>query len=183
MVPHDRPVLSGRTKHQWQHRMGTLFIGVHNCWQGGSKKATALGLGAFLAKISIKSAYRLVPVHSSDHLMLGFWWQNNVHLDATLLFGLQSAPKVFNALADTLEWYFHYRSVTHSDHYLDDFMTMALPASLTCARNLRVIHEVSATLRVPLAEDKCEGPSEMLTFLGIDIDTQEKVLQLPQEKH
>ena len=93
-----------------------------------------------------------------------------------LSFGLRSAPKVFNALADTYEWCFHYRGVNNVDHYLDDFVTMGPPASSTCARNLRVIHEVLATLGVPLAKDKCEGPSPRLTFLCIEIDTQEKVL-------
>ena len=96
-----------------------------------------------------------------------------------LLFGLQSVPKVFNALADTLEWCFNYTGVNDVDHYLNDFMTMGPPASLTCVRNLRVVHEVSATLGVPLAKDKCEGPSPRLTFFGIEIDTQERVLGLP----
>ena len=59
---------------------------------------------------------------------------------------------------------------------------MTVSASSTCTRNLRVIHKVSPTLGVPLVEDKCEGPSSMLALLGIEIDTQEGVLQLPQEK-
>ena len=37
-------------------------------------KATALGLGALLAKIDIKSAYRLIPVHPYDRPLLGFRW-------------------------------------------------------------------------------------------------------------
>ena len=53
---------------------------------------------------------------------------------------------------------------------------MTVSASSTCTRNLRVIHKVSATLGVPLVEDKCEGPSSMLALLGIEIDTQEGVL-------
>ena len=144
-------------------------------------KASALGQGALLAKIDIKSAYRLVTVHPYDQQLLGFRWRGKVYFDAMLPFGLRSAPKVFNALADTLEWCFHYRGVNDVYHYLDDFVTMGPPVSSTCARNLRVIHEVLATLGVPLAKDKCEGPSPSLTF-GIEIDTQERVLQLPQEK-
>ena len=92
-------------------------------------------------------------------------------------FWLAISPKVFNALADALQWCFCYRGDT-----LDDFMTMVLSASSTCARKLRVIQEVVVTLGVPLAEDKCEGSLPMLTFLGIEIDTQERVLRLPQKK-
>ena len=145
-------------------------------------KATALGPVALLAKIDTKSAYRLVPVHQYDQPLLGFRWRGKVYLDAMLPFGLRSAPKVFNALADTLEWCFHYRGVNDGDHYLDDLVTMGPPASSTCARNLRVIYEVLATLGLPLAKDKCEGLSPRLTFLGIEIYTQERVLRLPQEE-
>ena len=41
---------------------------------------------------------------------------------------------------------------------------------------------VARELGVPLAEDKCEGPTTKLTFLGIEIDTISGALRLPQEK-
>ena len=34
-------------------------------------------------------------------------------------------------------------------------------------------------LGIPLAEEKCEGPCTVLTFLGIEIDTVEMTLSLP----
>ena len=37
-------------------------------------KPTALGPGALLAKIDIKSAYWRVPVHPSNRPLLGFLW-------------------------------------------------------------------------------------------------------------
>ncbi len=35
---------------------------------------------------------------------------------------------------------------------------------------------------IPLAEDKQEGPSSSLTFLGIEVDTVAMELRLPQQK-
>ena len=55
------------------------------------------GQGALLAKLNIKSAYRNIPVHPGDRHLLGMRWQDRFFVDACLLFGLHSAPKIFNA--------------------------------------------------------------------------------------
>ena len=49
--------------------------------------------GSLLAKINIKSAHQLIPVQ----------WNGNLCVDCMLPFGLCSAPKIFNAVVDTLE--------------------------------------------------------------------------------
>ena len=46
----------------------------------------------------------MVPVHPQDRVLLGVQWEGQVYVDAVLPFGLQSAPKIFNALADGLKW-------------------------------------------------------------------------------
>ena len=63
-----------------------------------------LGTGAIMAKIDIEVAYRLLPVHPQDRLLLVIEWNGEVFCDAMLPFGLRSAPKIFNAVADGLEW-------------------------------------------------------------------------------
>lgn len=57
-----------------------------------------------LAKVDIKNAYRMVPVHPEDRSLLGMIWDGALYVDASLPFGLRLAPKIFNTLADTLEW-------------------------------------------------------------------------------
>jgi len=52
-----------------------------------------LGQGALLAKIDIKSAFRLIPVHPADRYMLGMKWGDVVYIDTCLPFGLHLAPK------------------------------------------------------------------------------------------
>jgi len=63
-----------------------------------------LGKGSLIAKIDIKAAYRLIPVVPKDRLCLGMKWEEKIYNDAMLPFGLKSAPKIFNAVADALEW-------------------------------------------------------------------------------
>ena len=56
-----------------------------------------LGRGALLAKMDIRQAYRNVPVHAEDRLLLGMKWEGETYIDATLPFGLRSAPLIFTA--------------------------------------------------------------------------------------
>ena len=51
-----------------------------------------------------KGAYWMVPVRPQDRSLLGVQWEGQLYVDAALPFGLRSAPNIFNALADGLEW-------------------------------------------------------------------------------
>ena len=58
----------------------------------------SLGQGTLLAKSDIKHAYRQVPIHPDDRLLLGMRWNGQLFCDATLPFGLRSAPIIFSAV-------------------------------------------------------------------------------------
>ena len=105
-----------------------------------------------------------------------------IYLDTCLPFGLQSAPKLFNILAELLAWIVQQNGVTFSIHYLDDFLTMGPPHSPICSQNLHIFTEACARLGVPLALEKVEGPSTCLTFLGITSDTSQMEIRLSEEK-
>lgn len=51
------------------------------------------GRGALLAKVDIKSAYRIVEVHPEDRLLLGMMFDDLLFVDSVLPFGLRSTPK------------------------------------------------------------------------------------------
>ena len=144
--------------------------------------AAEFGPGALMAKVDIESAYRLIPVHPDDHCLLGVEWEDQVYYDTKLPFGLRSAPKIFNAVADGLEWCIRQRGAQCIFHYLDDYIVLGPPDSSRCERDLNVLREVCGELEVPLASHKCEGPTTRLTFLGIEIDTTRGLLRLPAEK-
>ena len=62
------------------------------------------GRGTWMIKADIKEAYRMVPVHPQDRWLLGVQWEGEVFVDRMLPFGLRSAPKIFSALADAIQW-------------------------------------------------------------------------------
>ena len=109
-------------------------------------------------------------------------WRGGVFVDTVLPFGLRSAPKIFNAVADALEWIVRKNGVKKLCHYLDDFLLLGTPGSEECARNLAALVRWAEWLGFPLALEKIVGPLTLLTFLGVEIDTNALVLQLPEEK-
>ena len=161
-----------------KHLCSLTYITLNDAVQ----KLLTLGPGSLLAKIDIKSAFRLLPVHPADRHLLGMKWNGEVYLDCCLPFGLRSAPRLFNILADLLEWILQQQGVLHCLHYLDDFLTIGPPESSSCQQNLDIIKQVCEWLGIPLALEKVEGPSTSLKFLGITLDTSRMEARLPADK-
>ncbi len=99
-----------------------------------------------------------------------------------LPFGLRSAPKIFNAVANALQWHLAQAGVEVLFHYLDDFIMVAPPESHLCHAWLQILMQECAQLGVPIAAHKTEGPSTVVVFLGITIDTAKGELRLPEDK-
>ena len=141
------------------------------------------GAGALMAKFDLEAAYRNVPVHPSDRYLLGMKWCNLYYVDLTLPVGLRSAPFIFNAIADMVEWVLvHPYQISALLHYLDDFITAGPPDSLQCAHNLHTALAVCTRLGLPLHPGKCGGPATVLLVLGIELDSVNQVACLPAEK-
>ena len=127
----------------------------------------------------------MVPVHPEDCPLLGTKWQGKLFIDTVLPFGLRSAPKIFNAIADALEWIF-----AHSGIYISNSPLRGRLHFFRSARNnsmCRCVVDYTAItlcnkLGVPLALDKLLGPSTVLPFLGIELDTATMELHLLADK-
>ncbi len=135
-----------------------------------------------MAKFDIESAYRLVPVHPDDRLLLGMKWREFLYVDTSLPFGLRSAPKIFNAVADAIEWMMRRQGIGSSLHYLDDFIVFGSAGVSECQIALDKALHLCRGLGVPIAGHKTEGPATTLTFLGIELDAVSMEIRLPQEK-
>ena len=115
-----------------------------------------LGRGTMLGKTDIKSAYRIIPAHPADRLLLGMEWQGNIFVDTRLPFGLRSVPLIFTTIADTLEWVVKQQGVQYLYHYLDDFITCGPPDTSECQQNMHKLLECCSQLGIPIAQDKTE---------------------------
>ncbi len=147
-----------------------------------ARRISDIGPGALMAKIDIESAYRLIPVHPDDRPLQAMSWNGQIFIDPMLPFGLRSAPKIFNAVADALNWHLQQKGIQDIDHYLDDFIIIAPAASTLCQEYLSILDRECEALGIPLAAHKRAGPTTTITFLGIEIDTIAGQLRLPTEK-
>ncbi|XP_060583687.1 uncharacterized protein LOC132739884 isoform X1 [Ruditapes philippinarum] len=141
-----------------------------------------LGHNCQLFKTDIKSAYRIIPIKPCDFELLGFYFDENYYFDKALPFGASISCITFERFARFLEFSVE-RNLTSAKllHYLDDFLG-GDRSKETCAHALRTFKDTMSELGVPLAEDKTEGPTEVLTFLGLELDTNQMCVRIPELK-
>ena len=80
-------------------------------------------------------------------------------------------------------WALHCEGI-YAIHYLDDFLVSCNPySSLSDAGHMRSrVEGLFGRLNDPIANHKTDGPTSVLTFLGIEIDTDQFQLRLPSAK-
>ena len=138
----------------------------------------SLGPRAYMAKTDLKSAFCILPIHPDDWNLLGIYWQSRYYVDLYLLFGLRSSPFLFNQISEALQWILkHNYGLGHVLHILDDFF-IAESSKLACLENFSTL----PFLRVPIVAAKTPGPSQVLEFMGIVLDSTRMEARLPEDK-
>ena len=142
-----------------------------------------LGTGALIARLDIKSAFRLLPIHPSDFELLGYKIGENYFVDKCLPFGCSISCSLFEKFSTFLEWELRRRSSSQNVvHYLDDFLVAGRANTSDCVALMDCYISLCSEIGVPLANEKTIGPTTVLTFLGLQIDTNKMIVQIPDEK-
>ena len=103
-------------------------------------------------------------------------------IDKALPFGLRSAPLIFTAIADALQFMMEARGADPVFHYLDDFVTLGEPGSRRCSSNFHIMQQTCHEAGVPVEDGKTEGTSTTISFLGMELDTITMEIRLPADK-
>ena len=141
------------------------------------------GKGTLMGKIDIKNAYRIIPIHPDDRYLLGMKWRDQYFVDLALPFGLRSPPGIFNTLADSYEWVLQNNyDIPDLLQYPDDFLTLGPAGLVSCSESLGSMQRAALDTGIPLAPEKCEGPTTCLVFLGIELDSEHMTARLPHDK-
>ena len=141
-----------------------------------------LGAGCFMAMTDIKSAFRIIPIHPSDFPLLGMKWDNQFYYDVCLPMGLSSSCAIFEAFSSSLEWISVHRFGTSGVlHILDHFLFIA-KTETKCRSDLSNFLRLCGYLGVPIAEEKTVGPSQVIQFAGITLDSVRQESRLPEDK-
>ncbi|EED11627.1 conserved hypothetical protein [Talaromyces stipitatus ATCC 10500] len=142
------------------------------------------GSGCTIIKRDIKDAFRIVPVAQDNQYLLAFQWNNSTYVECCLLFGLATAPFLFNLFAEALHWVLQCLLPTfYINHYLDDFIAVTHSPSMSNPAGAfdKVYHTVTDYLGIPRNNRKDEQGTCVIV-LGIQIDSIAMEARLPQEK-
>lgn len=141
------------------------------------------GKGALLCKMDLSSAFRLLPIHPSDFPLLGICFQEKYYFDRCMPFGCSIACSSFEKFSSFLHWLVAQKSQNYNIiHYLDDFLFVGEQNTLQCSKLAEMFMLTCSELGVPINDKKTEGPCTRLSFLGLGIDTIDKVIFIPDNK-
>lgn len=138
--------------------------------------------GAYLAKSDISDAFRLIPIHISDHPKLGMIIKGHYYYDTTLPMGASSSCALFESFSCAIHHIFQfYAKKATILHYLDDFLIVA-DTKEQCQTYLDLFLVLCKDMGIPISEKKTTKPSQVLVFLGVQLDSVKQLSQLPLDK-
>ena len=142
------------------------------------------GRGALMAKADIESAFRLLPINPEDFNLLGMKVGESYYVDKALPMGASCSPAYFEMFSTFIEWVVKREMGTEGvSHYCDDFLFIGLKEGhRSCQRVVNQFERVCEELGVPLAHDKSVGPTDRITYLGLEIDSANQVISIPDDK-
>ena len=96
--------------------------------------------------------------------------------------GCESSCRTFEMFSTAIEWVAKkHLSIPHLIHILDDYL-MAAPTYHQCRIDFARFLSLCDYLGVPMAPEKTVGPSNILTFAGIELDSLRMEARLPLDK-
>ncbi|MEW8562682.1 MAG: reverse transcriptase domain-containing protein [Candidatus Thiodiazotropha sp.] len=147
--------------------------------------ASLMTQGCFFAKVDLRSAYRSVRISTQSQKVTGFKWQlggKEVYLhDTKLPFGAKLSPGIFHRLTQAVKRMMARRGFNLLVVYLDDFLIIAESKEI-CAAALNCLIQLLRKLGFAIHWGKVTDPTNIITFLGIELDSIAMSLRLPEEK-
>jgi hypothetical protein len=140
------------------------------------------GVSTQLCKIDISSAFKILPISPSQYHLFCIKWRGRYYYHTRLAFGCRSSCVIFDNLSRAICWIAkHNYNIETIFHVLDDFLTLNR-ADYCAERTMAVLNMIFHRLRIPIAEHKTMGPSPVMEYLGIELDTIKMQARLPQNK-
>lgn len=134
-----------------------------------------------MAKVDIKKAFRIIPIHPSDYHLFVVQWRGKFYVDRTLQMGCSSSCQIFEAFSSAIEWIARVKLGIQLVHYLNDFLIIALGKEQG-NDGLAQFIEMCGDMAIPLAPEKTVRSTTKITFLGVELDSVHEIARLPQEK-
>ena len=142
----------------------------------------SVGRGCFLAKTDIKNVFRIIPISPADDSLLGIKWRDLLYYDKCMSMGFSSPCLTFQTFSYALKWIAQSKfKIDHILHLLDDFLFIE-SSEFNCQKTLDLFLGLCSQLGVPMVPEKTCGPSTILSFASIELDTVVMEARLPMDK-
>jgi hypothetical protein len=131
---------------------------------------------AYMAKVDISDAFRTVGVHPKHRRLLAFKMrdpltgQDSYYEEARFPMGLKNSPEIFCRLSQAVRAMMAARGIRGVVVYVDDFLIVA-DTQRECQLALDILLELLQSLGFTISEKKTVLPTQSLTFLGLQLDT------------
>ena len=141
----------------------------------------------WLAKTDLADAYLHCPIKDEDSDLLGFTWigtdgVKSAYKFKSLVLGLRSSPKHFTQIALALCYICVQNGAPVTTiQYLDDFLVCA-ESQQECQSGLETVVKCAKECGFEIKDKKTVGPSRVLEFLGLTIDTLQRQVRISEEK-
>ena len=137
------------------------------------------GQGCALFKRDLKRAYRQIPVDPDDVHLLGYAWESKLYFYHVLPMGLRSAALCCQRVTNLIS---HVSTLQGIDtvNYLYDFG--GADVWVTTTLSFEGLGTVLRLARVAEAREKACAPATVMTFLGLQFDTENLTLTITPDR-
>ena len=139
----------------------------------------SLGKGCHMLKIDLSRAFRQLKVDPADYSLLCLEWQGSYYLDTAYAFGHRTGSMGCSRLSDFLR-YLHSKNGYYLMSYVDDLLGAEIPSKAHAS--YESLYKLLQDLRIPVSKSKLCPPSTKITCLGIEINSVQATLSVPDHK-
>lgn len=134
----------------------------------------------WFTKLDLSSCFLSFPLREDLSSLLNFELQGKFYRFTSMPFGLSSAPRIASLLLDVVSAVLHDLGIRHV-RYLDDYLIISASREASLL-STSVAAQVIAAFGLCLNPKKVDGPSQQMTFLGLQLNSIDQTLSLPSDK-
>jgi len=136
--------------------------------------------GCWYGKLDLSNCFLSFPLHPSVRRFFCFRFEGRLYQFLRLPFGLSTAPLVCTQLLSVVQFALTRAGITDV-RYLDDFFFIACSHE-AIQRHLALAQSIFAQFGLVVNPDKTEGPSQCLSFLGVQLDSVAQTVSCTPER-
>ena len=176
------PKKSGGNRHVIDMRALSEFMGyIPFRMEDISLLKSVLKQGDFMTKLDLRDAYLAVPVNKRSRIYLRFIWRSVLYQSACLPFGLSSSGRIFTKAMKPVIAILRAMGIRLLI-FLDDMLNMASSHELAMQHTDLVIQVLTSLGFVINFPKSILIPSNVLPYLGFEVNSDLMKLFLPREK-